>query len=166
MLLPIQIFKSGCYVALGGIDVCINDTELADIAATYNRQRQKAPLVLGHPFDDKPAYGWVESLHYSDGALYAALQQVAPELIDWVRAGRYKHVSAGFYPPFAPANPRPGKYFLKHVGFLGAMVPAVKGLAPLMLCECADCVSSAQTQPLALAEPYPSWSGCLQAVVS
>jgi hypothetical protein len=45
-----------------------------------------------------------------------------------VRAGRYKKVSASFWPPGHPNNPVPDSYYLRHVGFLGAHAPAVKGL--------------------------------------
>ncbi|MFV2030789.1 2-oxoacid:acceptor oxidoreductase, partial [Neisseria sp. S1] len=48
-----------------------------------------------------------------------------------VKAGRYKKVSASFYPPGSPSNPVPGKWYVRHVGFLGAHPPAVKGLAPI-----------------------------------
>jgi len=45
-----------------------------------------------------------------------------------VNKGRYKKISASFYSPNYPFNPAPGSYYLKHVGFLGAVPPAVKGL--------------------------------------
>jgi hypothetical protein len=45
-----------------------------------------------------------------------------------VQAGRFKKISASFYTPDAPANPKPGVYYLRHVGFLGAQPPSIKGL--------------------------------------
>lgn len=48
-----------------------------------------------------------------------------------VRAGRYKKLSASLYAPDSPANPSPGAWYLRHVGFLGAQPPAIKGLAPV-----------------------------------
>jgi hypothetical protein len=53
---------------------------------------------------------------------------VEPSFAEAVRDGRYRNVSASFYPPSAAHNPRPGVFYLKHVGFLGAAAPAVKGL--------------------------------------
>ena len=41
----------------------------------------------------------------------------------------FKKRSASFYPPGHPANPTPDRPYLRHVGFLGAQPPAVKGLA-------------------------------------
>lgn len=61
-----------------------------------------------------------------------------PAFAELVKAGRYRKVSASFYPPAAKANPRPGSYYLKHVGFLGAQPPAVKGLKAIAFSEEAD----------------------------
>ena len=46
-----------------------------------------------------------------------------------LKAGRFKKRSASFYPPGHPSNPTPDRPYLRHVGFLGAQPPAVKGLA-------------------------------------
>jgi hypothetical protein len=67
-------------------------------------------------------------LRLQGGALEAAPQQVNPAFAEQVRQGAYKKISAAFYAPDSPHNPKPGVYYLKHVGFLGAMPPAVKGM--------------------------------------
>ena len=43
-------------------------------------------------------------------------------------ARRFPKRSASFYPPQAPNNPTPGKWYLRHVAFLGAQPPAIAGL--------------------------------------
>ncbi|MBF0186018.1 MAG: hypothetical protein HQM06_16735, partial [Magnetococcales bacterium] len=43
-------------------------------------------------------------------------------------AGRFKKISASFYPPDSPNNPTPGLFALRHIAFLGAQPPAIKGL--------------------------------------
>ena len=48
-----------------------------------------------------------------------------------VRDGRFPKVSASFYKPDYPKNPKPGVYYLRHVGFLGAHPPALPGLKPI-----------------------------------
>lgn len=53
-------------------------------------------------------------------------------------AGRYKKVSASFYRPDAPCNPKPGAYYLRHVGFLGAQPPAVKSLKAIEFADGED----------------------------
>ena len=52
-----------------------------------------------------------------------------------VAAGRFKKRSASFYTPDSPNNPKPGVYYLRHVGFLGAQPPAVKGLKEVAFAE-------------------------------
>ncbi len=52
-----------------------------------------------------------------------------------VDSGRYKKRSASFYAPDSPNNPVPGVYYLRHVGWLGALPPGVKGLDEVSLTE-------------------------------
>ena len=46
-----------------------------------------------------------------------------------MRQGAYKKISASFFSTDSPRYPAPGTLYLRHVGFLGAQPPAVKGLA-------------------------------------
>lgn len=94
-------------------------------------QQAPAPVVIGHPDTDAPAYGWVESLLVQGGILKATLEDTTAEFADMVKAGRYKRVSITMYLPRTPNNPKPGKFYLKHVGFLGSAAPAVPGLKPV-----------------------------------
>ena len=70
-----------------------------------------------------------------NGVLTADFAQVDEGFADLVKAGRYKKVSASFYPPTSPNNPKPGVWTLRHVGFLGAQPPAVKGLSAISFAE-------------------------------
>lgn len=105
-----------------------SETDLAATAAAYDPARHEAPLVCGHPKHDDPAYGWVGALSFSDGALEASPIQVNADFAELVAGGAFKKISASFYSPDSPSNPVPGVYYLRHVGFLGAQPPAVKGL--------------------------------------
>lgn len=124
----IQIFKpvTGA-TSMEGISTTLSAADLAGIATAYNPAVHEAPLTIGHPAHDAPAYGWVKSLSFADGALMADTEQSA-ELGELVSKGHYKKVSASFYTPAAPGNPTPGQWALRHVGFLGAQPPGVKGL--------------------------------------
>ena len=64
------------------------------------------------------------------------------DFAELVRKGRYKKVSASFYPPNHPSNPQPENWYLRHVGFLGAHPPAVKGLAAINFADDEDGVVS------------------------
>ncbi|WP_345195520.1 hypothetical protein, partial [Kistimonas scapharcae] len=72
---------------------------------------------------------------FSDNGLQAEPQQVDTDFETLVKEGRYKKVSASFYTPESPSNPVPGVYYLRHVGFLGAQPPALKGLKPVSFNE-------------------------------
>lgn len=120
---------------MSGDCLCFSETDLQQTALAYDRRLGKAPLVIGHPADDRPAFGSVYGLVVRNSTLEAIVDEVATAFQEAVNIGRFKKVSASFYTPTAPANPRPGRYYLKHVGFLGAMAPAVKGLADAHFAE-------------------------------
>ncbi len=119
---------------MSGATLSFTEADLADAARVYDPTLHEAPIVVGHPAHDLPAYGWVSALVYSDGdidhdpGLYATPAQVNTDFADMVAAGAFKKISAAFYAPTAPSNPKPGSFYLRHVGFLGAQPPAVKGL--------------------------------------
>ncbi|MDR1946605.1 MAG: hypothetical protein LBQ51_05505 [Desulfovibrio sp.] len=126
----LHIFRAGTHTASDGRSLSFAESDLAATAKAYNPDLHEAPIVVGHPRDDAPAYGWVRSLAASGPHLSAVPAQVEPAFAEAVAAGRYKKISAGFYHPESAANPVPGVWYLRHVGFLGSMPPAVKGLAP------------------------------------
>lgn len=128
---PFEISRVGTFRGKGGGEVNLSEGVLKECAIVYNARHSKAPLVVGHPREDAPSYGWVERLEYRDGALWATAAQVNESFSEAVRTGAYGNRSASFYLPSSPSNPTPGKFYLKHVGFLGAQPPAVKGLAPI-----------------------------------
>lgn len=131
----IEIFRGGTHTDMHGTTLAFGESEIAGIAAAYDPALSEAPIVIGHPRTDAPAYGWVKSLFARGDRLYAEPDQVDAAFAELVESGRYKKVSACFYRPAAPANPKPGAYYLRHVGFLGAEPPAVKGLAPVAFAE-------------------------------
>lgn len=136
---PIKIFKVGTHTSMQGVAKDYTRDMLATCVAAYNPQTHEAPLVVGHPKTDDPAMGWVDHLELSDdGYLLAYPKQVPAEFAESVNAGKHNKVSASFYLPDSPANPTPGKLYLRHVGFLGAQPPAVKGLGTVQFAENED----------------------------
>ena len=130
-----EIFRAGTRTDANGNTVTITHADLAAAAQAYDPKVHEAPIVVGHPKADAPAYGWVSGLKAENGVLTADFDQVDEGFADLVKAGRYKKVSASFYPPTSPNNPKPGVWTLRHVGFLGAQPPAVKGLTPVSFAE-------------------------------
>lgn len=114
-----EIFRTGIHTDSMGDQKDWTEEELNRIAARYNEQKEhEAPLVIGHPETNHPAYGWVESLKVEAGKLLAKAAQIVPEFAEAIKAGLYKKRSISLYPDL----------LLRHVGFLGAVPPAVKGL--------------------------------------
>ncbi len=125
---PFEIFRSGTHVDSRGRSFTFSDADLGAIANQYDPALSHAPIVVGHPKEDAPAYGWVKSIAFRDGKLVVEAEDIEPQFADLVKQGRFRQRSASFFPPEHPNNPRPGQYYLRHVGFLGAAAPAVKGL--------------------------------------
>lgn len=128
MTTHLHIFASGQHTATSGDRLAFSETDLQATADAYSPAVHEAPLVVGHPRHDAPAYGWVKGLTLDGNGLMAEPQQLDAEFAELVRLGRFKKISASFYTPDSPNNPVPGVYYLRHVGFLGAQPPAVKGL--------------------------------------
>ena len=125
----IEIFRAGTHRDDAGNNHTFTRAQLEEMVGTYNATLREAPLTVGHPKDNLPAYGWVKRVFINEsGNLAVDPHQVDPAFADMVKAGRFKKRSASFYPPNAPHNPTPGKWYLRHVAFLGAQPPAVAGL--------------------------------------
>ena len=127
----IHIFSSGRHTASNGNELEFSDRDLAVSAAVYNPKKHAAPIVIGHPQNNLPAYGWIQNVEFANGKYLAEPERVDANFEETVKDGRFKKVSASFYPPEHPQNPYPGVFYLRHVGFLGAQPPAVKGLKPV-----------------------------------
>lgn len=137
-----EIFIAGTRADNSGKEVTITPDDLNAIANGYNPSFHEAPIVIGHPDDNAPAYGWVKSLSVKDDKLYAEFGEMDTGFVDLVKQGRYKKISASFYPPKHPSNPVPDNWYLRHIGFLGALPPAVKGLSPVSFNDSSDGIVS------------------------
>lgn len=125
----IPFFKPGKHRAESGDVIEFTEADVQQIVETYDPKLHEAPLVIGHPKMDAPAYGLVQSVELAEGGITVAIpHKVHQDFADGVRDGRYSKRSASLYTPQHPNNPTPGKWYLRHIGFLGAHPPAVKGL--------------------------------------
>lgn len=129
-LRALQCFAAGLHTSSDGRIAKYSETDLMQMANSYDPHKRSAPLVLGHPDSDAPAYGEARALIAVGPSLFC-IADVSDGLQALVRNGNYKNISASFFQPDSPANPAKGSHYLKHVGFLGAVQPAVKGMQPL-----------------------------------
>jgi hypothetical protein len=108
---------------------------LSQVVANYTASEHEAPAVVGHPEEDAPAYGWVSDVRLTnDGILQARFIETDDAFEQLVKDGRLKKRSTAFYieMPRGSAVKAPT---IKHVGFLGAAAPSVKGLRNIQFAE-------------------------------
>lgn len=129
-----KFFRAGTHRAMSGAVQDFSEEDLQRAAMLYPSLPKKAPLVLGHPANDGPALGEVLSVQFHDGALFAEAE-VSEQLTGLVRSGEYKNRSAAFWHKNDKANPIPGNWSLRHIGFLSKQRPALKDLGPLNFSE-------------------------------
>lgn len=119
----IEVFRSGTHTSSTGETRTWTDAELDQMVANHSAE-QAAPAVLGHPKDDDPALGWIEQLKRVGNTLLAKFKDVDPTFAEAVRARRFPNRSIKVL-----ATDK--GFAIGHVGFLGAALPAVKGLKPI-----------------------------------
>lgn len=114
----------------------ISSKGIQELADTYNADNHEAPVVIGHPKDNAPAWGWVKNLKVKEGGLYADLE-VQDSLYSMLKQKLFGKRSVSFY----DSNPKR----FRHLGFLGAQPPHVKGLEPLSLSDQDNTVTLSET---------------------
>ena len=150
----IPLFRPGTHIDMGGQELTFSESDLTATVNAYDPALHEAPLCIGHPKDDAPAYGWVQSMRMAADGPEATPHQVNADFAEMHKSGAFKKVSASFYPPSSPHNPVPGVYYLRHVAFLGAQPPAIKGLRPAEFAEADDCITIEFSEAPA-ADPVP-----------
>lgn len=125
----LEIFRPGTFISAEGATLTFSASDVAATVAAYDVAKHRAPLVVGHPKMDDPSFGHASSLSLStSNVVLAEPINVDPAFADAVNNERYDSISASFWAPNNPRNPVPGVYYLRHIGFLGAVPPAVTGL--------------------------------------
>jgi hypothetical protein len=99
--------------------------------AISNYADGQAPLVFGHPKNDDPAHGWVESIRREGAKVFATLRDVSQEAIDKVKAKAFANRSIAFWHPDHSSNPKAGEWGFRHLGLLGAASPGIPGMPAL-----------------------------------
>lgn len=141
---PFEIFRTGTHTSLNGQTKEFSEADLDTIASSYDPQQHEAPIVIGHPETNAPAYGWIEKIKRIGDRLIAFPKQVSNEFAELIKTGAFKKRSISITPDLQ----------LNHVGFLGAAAPAVKGLKDVEFTENPDELefASFEFDPVALSE--------------
>jgi hypothetical protein len=144
----IQVFKTGTHTDSSGTERTWTQDDLDKIVSNYDASNEQAPIVLGHPKTDDPAYGWVDALKRDGDVLLAKVSKLCPEFVKWVEEGLYRKISIALSSDLD----------LRHIGFLGAATPAVKGLENAFCEYESDAPYAPQKktiQPLAFVSGHP-----------
>jgi len=125
---PLHLARIGTFTDMHGQDVSLTPELLEQLAASYDPAIYQAPLVIGHPKTNSPAFGWLETLEATPEGLFGAPINVDPAFAEAVTSGRYPQRSLSFWPADHPGSPTPGRPYVRHLGVLGATPPAIPGL--------------------------------------
>lgn len=120
----IEIFRAGTQTDSRGRARTWTPAELDQIVANHTADADKAPVVIGHPKNDSPAYGWVAGLKRAGDSLLAKLRDVEPTFAKMVAEKRFPNRSVAIVPG-------DNGFILRHIGWLGAAAPAIDGLKPV-----------------------------------
>lgn len=113
-----EIFSTGKHTSQQGIIKDYTTEDLNKIKDNYDPEEHEAPIVIGHPKTNAPAFGWIEKLEVVGEKLLAYPKQVNEQFSTMIKDGLFKKRSCSLTKDLQ----------LNHVGFLGATAPAVKGL--------------------------------------
>ncbi len=115
----IEIFRSGTHIDAKGRHKKYTAADIDRIVDRFKKKSLDVPVVVGHPKTSDPAYGWVGALKRTGQRLYARFTQVDKTFWAAVKAGRFKKRSVALSSDGT----------LVHVGWLGAVPPAVRGMS-------------------------------------
>lgn len=122
--MKLEIFKVGKHTSSNGVT---KNYTLDDLNQIITNHSEPTPIVVGHPKDNSPAFGWIKSLFLKGESLFAEASDIVPEFLDLLKQKIYKNRSVSL------KTNADGELFLNHVAFLGGALPAVKGLEELNL---------------------------------
>jgi hypothetical protein len=114
-----EIFRAGKHTDSKGKDAEFSAADLQSVVSNF--KPKTAPLVIGHPDQNDPAWGWAAELKIEGDKLFARADDVAVDFADAVESKRFPNRSVRLV---KTAN----GYELGHIGFLGAKPPAVGGM--------------------------------------
>ena len=114
----IDVCRTGTWQDSSGKTVSLNRRDFDGYVAAHAAS-DPAPVVVGHPKMDSPAWAWVDGMRRAGDRLQVKLRNIQPAFREAVEGGQYSARSVAL---------EAGR--VRHVGFLGGKAPAVPGLAP------------------------------------
>lgn len=123
--IEIEVFRADTQASRG-----ITAADIAQVAA-FDCNAHPIPNVIGHPQHDKPSVGQVKGFRAEGSTLFAKVPATAAKIWSGIKDGSILNRSMAFFHPDHEANPTPGKWAPRHLGWLGASAPGIPGMKPL-----------------------------------
>ena len=124
----VQILRTGTFKDMSGTEVTFSEADLDRITAKINKQVEggfEPPICKGHPKHDDPRFGSVQGAVKEGNNAYVIVDELSPTFAEACQRGEYKYCSPALYADGS----------LRHLGVLGAMNPAIKGMDPVAFGE-------------------------------
>lgn len=123
-----EIFKTGRHKDSKGNEKEWTKDDLEKIKYNFENVNPDVPICVGHPATNAPAYGWWDKLKIEGDKLLVKFKQVQPEFMEACNKGLFKTRSISLTSDLVP----------RHLAFLGAQAPAIKGMEQFQFEEAAD----------------------------
>lgn len=125
----VEIFRTGTHTDSSGITGEYSVENLDKIVHNYKKRLQEnpnseAPVVIGHPETNDDAKGWVKQIFRRGNSLVAQIKINDETFREDVAKEKFKNVSIAL----------DGNLNFIHLGFLGAVPPALEGLNFFVFC--------------------------------
>lgn len=119
----IEVFRAGTHVDSKGVERTFIQADLDQMVA--NQAIGAAPAVLGHPKHNDPAYAWTKSVKRDGDSLFVKFGDINPAFEQAVEKKAYTNRSVSVF------QDKNHGWRIRHVGWLGAVAPALDGLKPV-----------------------------------
>ena len=88
----IEVFRPGTFKSMEGIELTYTAADLKAMADGYDYETAPAPVVVGHPSTDAPAFAWAESFDFdaTTNRLYATVSEINPAFAEEVKKGNFR----------------------------------------------------------------------------
>ena len=121
-----HVFKTGEHKDSNGNVKFWTKDDLDKICYQFQNVHHNVPVCVGHPKTNSPAYGWIEDVKRVGENLYCSFKDIREEFKNALKQGLFKNRSISLDKDLN----------IRHIAFLGAQAPAIKGLEEFCFSDC------------------------------